>query len=74
MFFEAASIVARHEVRIAREMGWHQLENGDLLTAGEGAGFDVFGHGWLRLQAQRDLWVASRKKRVKVGSVLAKAA
>ena len=29
---------------------------------------------WLRLQAQRDLWLASRKKRVKVGSALAKAA
>ncbi len=25
---------------------------------------------WLRMQAQRDLWVASRKKRKKVGSVV----
>jgi len=30
-----------HEVRTAREMQWARLENGDLLSAAEDAGFDV---------------------------------
>ena len=30
-----------HHVRTAREMGWDQLRNGNLLAAAEGAGFDI---------------------------------
>ena len=30
-----------HEVLRAGQMGWSRLENGDLLTAAEQAGFDV---------------------------------
>jgi hypothetical protein len=36
------SFLSGHEVRTFVEMHWHpQLENGDLLKAGEAAGFDV---------------------------------
>jgi addiction module HigA family antidote len=35
------------------------------LRLGDAFGLDA--ETWLRLQAQRDLWVASRKKRAKVG-------
>jgi hypothetical protein len=31
-----------HEVRTASQQGWNTLKNGDLLTAAEAAGFDVF--------------------------------
>jgi len=31
----------QHEVRTASQQGWDTLKNGDLLTAAEGAGFDV---------------------------------
>ena len=31
-----------HEVVTAEERGWDRMENGDLLTAAEQAGFDVF--------------------------------
>ena len=30
-----------HTVRTAAQQGWDKLSNGDLLTAAEGAGFDV---------------------------------
>jgi hypothetical protein len=30
-----------HEVKLAYEQGWSTLQNGDLLTAAEAAGFDV---------------------------------
>ena len=31
----------QHEVSTAFQQGWATLKNGDLLTAAEGAGFDV---------------------------------
>ena len=31
----------KHVVEEARDRGWDRLSNGDLLTAAEGAGFDV---------------------------------
>jgi hypothetical protein len=33
--------LAAHEVTTAREMGWHELENGDLLAAAEQGDFDA---------------------------------
>jgi hypothetical protein len=30
-----------HEVSTARQMGWQELENGDLLNAAEDAGFEL---------------------------------
>ena len=34
--------LATHEVRTARQMGWDELGNGDLLKAAESHGFGVF--------------------------------
>ena len=31
-----------HRVRTAAQQGWNKLRNGDLLTASEDAGFDLF--------------------------------
>ncbi len=33
--------IQSHHVKLADEMGWAHLKNGDLLTAAEQAGFDV---------------------------------
>jgi hypothetical protein len=30
-----------HEVTFARKIGWHELENGELIQKAEDAGFDV---------------------------------
>jgi hypothetical protein len=30
-----------HEVTYARQIGWHELENGDLIRRAEQAGYDV---------------------------------
>lgn len=35
------NLFAGHEMKTAREMGWEQLDNGKLLKAAAGAGFDV---------------------------------
>jgi hypothetical protein len=35
-------VLTRHEVFHARQIGWHELKNGELLTRAEGEGFDVF--------------------------------
>ena len=34
--------LAQHTVRTAAQEGWATLNNGELLTAAEAAGFDVF--------------------------------
>jgi hypothetical protein len=36
-----AKLLAGHEVRTAKEEGWEQLTNGELLTVAERAGFEV---------------------------------
>ena len=30
-----------HQVAFARQIGWHELKNGDLLREAEAAGFDL---------------------------------
>jgi len=45
----------RHAVSTARQMGWQELENGDLLTAAETAGFEVFLTGDKNLSYQQNL-------------------
>jgi len=35
------SYLEGHSVRTAAQQGWDQLKNGDLLNAGEDAGFDL---------------------------------
>ncbi|MGH9582250.1 MAG: hypothetical protein ACRD4O_04880 [Bryobacteraceae bacterium] len=47
--------LAAHEVRTAQEMCWQQLENGDLLTAAERAGFEVMVTGDKNLSYQQNL-------------------
>ena len=37
-----ASHLSGHSVETAGDLGWAQLENGDLLLAAEQAGFDLF--------------------------------
>jgi hypothetical protein len=44
-----------HEVHTAREMGWHELKNGDLLHNAEGSGFDVLVTGDKNLSYQQSL-------------------
>lgn len=35
------AVLIEHDVRLARQMGWDTLENGDLIDAAEKGGFDV---------------------------------
>jgi predicted nuclease of predicted toxin-antitoxin system len=44
-----------HEVSLAEEMGWAELENGELLRAAEGAGFAVMVTGDKNLSYQQNL-------------------
>ena len=37
----ARYLIERHTVTEARARGWHELENGDLLSQAEAAGFEV---------------------------------
>ncbi len=48
-----------HEVFTAQFQGWAELENGDLITAAEKAGFDVFVTADKNLRYQQNL--AGRK-------------
>ena len=32
----------KHEITTTRELAWHELKNGDLLTKAEAAGFEAF--------------------------------
>ncbi len=34
-------LLTRCEIKLAGELGWHELANGDLLVAAQQAGFDV---------------------------------
>jgi hypothetical protein len=38
---QVARALPHHEVRTAFQMGWNELENGDLLRAAESARFDL---------------------------------
>ncbi len=44
-----------HTVRTAFQLGWHKLRNGELLTAAEKAGFDLFLTTDKNLRYQQDL-------------------
>jgi len=35
------AVLIEHDVRLARQMGWDTLENGELIDAAEKGGFDV---------------------------------
>ncbi len=36
-----AHVLTGHEVTFAREIGWHELENGDLIQKAEEASYDL---------------------------------
>ena len=36
-----ARSLAEHEVAFARQIGWHELENGELIQQAEDAGYEV---------------------------------
>jgi hypothetical protein len=44
-----------HEIHTAKEMGWAELENGELLDAAQGSGFDVMVTGDKRLSREQNL-------------------
>ena len=44
-----------HEVTTAQQKGWQELRNGDLLTAAEKDGFEVFVTGDKNLAYQQNL-------------------
>lgn len=44
-----------HEIHTARQMGWHELKNGELLTTAEAAGFEVMVTGDKNLSYQQNL-------------------
>src|ERR1700738_2163121 len=45
----------QHSVSTASQQGWDKLKNGDLLTAAENAGFDVFLTTDKNIRYQQDL-------------------
>ena len=47
--------LTRHETHTAREMGWHELRNGDLLQQAESSGFEVLLTGDKNLSYQQNL-------------------
>src|SRR5438270_10695876 len=49
------SFLGGHDVRTAREQGWSELANGDLLRAAEAAGFQVFVTPDKNLRLQQNL-------------------
>lgn len=44
-----------HEVQTARELGWQELKNGELLREAEGRGFEVMLTGDKNLSYQQNL-------------------
>lgn len=48
-------VLQEHDVRTAVEMGWAELENGDLLRAADLAGFEVMVTGDENLSYQQNL-------------------
>lgn len=44
-----------HTVSTARELNWHELRNGDLLTAAESSGFQLMVTGDKNLSYQQNL-------------------
>jgi hypothetical protein len=60
----AHCLIGQHAVTEARARGWEQLENGDLLTVAEAAGFEVLVTTDKNLRYQQNL--AGRKLAVVV--------
>lgn len=54
-----AEKITGHSITLARALGWNELFNGDLITAAEGAGFEVLITADKSMQYQQKL--AGRK-------------
>lgn len=54
-----ANELREHEVRFARRIGWHELENGELIQMAEDAGYDVLLSTDKKIRYQQNL--AKRK-------------
>lgn len=79
--------LAGHTVVEARERGWATLKNGELLTAAEGAGFDVLLTADKNIRYQQNLvgrkiaiivlsqlrWTLVRKKLAEIAAVVSAA-
>jgi hypothetical protein len=50
-----ARSLAGHEVSYARQIGWHELENGELIERAEQAGFELLLSTDKNIQYQRNL-------------------
>ncbi len=50
-----AKLIAGHEVAHARQMGWAELENGDLIGVAEREGFDVMITADKQMQYQQNI-------------------
>lgn len=50
-----AELISGHEIKHARDMGLAELENGDMIVAAEGAGFDVIVTADKRMQYQQTI-------------------
>jgi predicted nuclease of predicted toxin-antitoxin system len=48
-------LLPEHSIRTAHDMGWSELTNGDLLAAGEAAGFEVLVTLDKRIRYQQNL-------------------
>lgn len=46
----------RHEVHTARRLGWHEIENGELLATAERVAFDVMVTGDKNIAYQQNLY------------------
>jgi len=52
-------LIIGHDITFARQLGWQELENGDLLAAAEQAGFQAMVTTDKNLQSQQNM--AGRK-------------
>jgi hypothetical protein len=50
-----AQVLPAHEVVFARQIGWHELENGDLIQKAEEAAFDLLLSTDKNIRYQQDL-------------------
>jgi len=50
-----AKLIKGHQIKHARELGWAELENGELIDAAEAAGFDAMITADKQMQYQQAL-------------------
>ncbi|MGB6689824.1 MAG: hypothetical protein WBE76_18465 [Terracidiphilus sp.] len=50
-----ARSLSSHEVIFARKIGWHELENGELIQRAEGAGYELLLSTYKNIRYQQNL-------------------